>query len=293
MQNYLILLAASVLLAFDFAVQKIYQQKSGTGIVAGLTFNIVVGFVTAVLFLIINGFSANFTLYGFIVAGTMSVCVFVYTIIGFRILRDGNMALYTLFLMTGGMVVPYVFGIAFLGESESVTVLKIIGVIFIVSAVIMSNLKSCKTNKTQLILCTAVLFLNGACSILSKIGQIDVGYGIINVYDFVCMTGIVKFVICGIALVVLFAFKKRKSAEQKVSVKILPIIVLSAVVGSLSYMFQLIGAAKLPASVLFPMVSGGSIIFSTVAGIIFFKERPSKLQIIGVCVCFAGTLFLL
>lgn len=290
MQNYLILLAASVLLAGDFAIQKIYQQKSGTGILAGLTFNTVVGLVTAVLFFVLGGFSVNITPYGLLMAGSMSVCVFVYTIIGFRILRDGNMALYTLFLMTGGMVVPFLFGIAFL--EEQTTFLKIVGVLLILAAVIMSNLKIEKSAKTQLLLCVAVLFLNGACSVLSKLGQMDVGYGVIEVYDFVCITGIVKFVICGVAIAVLHMTNKKEN-EKKVPIPVFPIIVLSAIVGSVSYMFQLMGAANLPASVLFPMVSGGSIIFSTLTGVIFFKEKPTKWQLIGVAVCFAGTLFLL
>ena len=292
MENYLILLAASILLAGDFAIQKIYQQKSGTGIIAGLSFNMIVGLVTAILFFVLGGFSVNITLYGLIMAGSMTICVFLYTIIGFRILRDGNMALYTLFLMTGGMVIPFIFGMVFLGENENATVLKIVGVILIVSAVIMSNLNVKKSRKTQLLLCVIVLFLNGACSVLSKLGQMDVGYGKIEVYDFVFITGIVKFIICGAALVVCMILRKNKG-EKMTSPKIVPLIMLSAVVGGVSYMFQLMGAAKLPASVLFPMVAGGSIIFSTLTGIIFFKEKPTKWQIIGVCVCFAGTLFLL
>ena len=290
MENYLILLAASLLLAGDFAIQKIYQERSGTGILAGLTFNTVVGAATAVLFFILGGFSVNITWYGLLMAGSMSICVFVYTIIGFRILRDGNMALYTLFLMTGGMVVPFLFGIAFL--EEQTTPLKTVGVILILAAVIMSNLKIKKSAKTQILLCVAVLFLNGACSILSKLGQMDVGYGKIEVYDFVCITGIVKFVVCGVALAILHMSRK-KANENKVPLTVFPVIVLSAVVGGVSYMLQLMGAASLPASVLFPMVSGGSIIFSTLTGVIFFKERPTKWQLVGVAVCFAGTLFLL
>ncbi len=290
MQNYLILIAASILLAGDFAIQKIYQQKSGTGIVAGLCFNTVVGAATALLFFILGGFSVNITWYGIIMAGSMSICVFIYTIIGFRILRDGNMALYTLFLMTGGMVVPFVFGIAYLDESP--TPFKITGMLLITGALFLSNVNFKKSRKSQLFLCVAVLLLNGACSVISKLGQTATKFGKIEVYDFVCMTGIVKYVICGTALAIFLIFGKSKQ-KMTVSPKIMPIIVLSAIVGGVSYMLQLIGAAKLPASVLFPMVSGGSMIFSTLTGIIFFREKPTRLQIAGVAICFIGTLFLL
>ena len=106
------------------------------------------------------------------------------------------------------------------------------------------------------------------------------------------MTGIVKFVICGIALIICRTFLKDKKGKD-ISLKVIPIVVISAIVGGVSYMLQLIGAARLPASVLFPMVSGASIVFSALVGVIFFEEKLTKWQIIGVCVSFIGTLFLL
>jgi len=290
MQNYVYLLVASFLLAADFAVQKIYQKKSGTGIIAGLSFNTVVGLGTAVLFFILNGFTVHITSYALIMAGTMSIFAFIYTLIGFRILRDGNMAVYSLFLMTGGMVVPYIFGTIFLEEQP--TKLNIVGVILILFAVILPNLNIKNVKKTQLILCVAVLLLNGGCSVFSKLGQVDFGYGIIGVYDFVCITGIVKFVACGGVLAAYLILRKNKT-EKPVKISVIPIMCISFVVGGVSYMLQLIGAATLPASLMFPMVSGGSMIFSTITGMIMFKEKPTKLQVIGVSLCFVGTLFLM
>lgn len=290
MQNYLILLAASILLALDFAAQKTYQQKSGTGIVAGLSFNMIVGLATVIMFFALNGFKINITPYGLIISSLMSISVFIYTIIGFRILRDGNIALYSLFSLAGAIVVPYVFGIAFLDEKT--TVFMLIGVFLIMIATVMSNISSQKSDLMQIILCISVFLLNGTGAVISKLCQVDYGYGIVEVNDFVCMTGITKFIICGITFLVYRKYKKHND-EKNIALSVVPWIILSAIVGGVSYMLQLIGAARLPASVLFPMVSGGSIIFSTLAGVIFFKEKPTKWQIVGICVCFAGTFMLL
>lgn len=87
---------------------------------------------------------------------------------------------------------------------------------------------------------------------------------------------------------------KRVEAEEENGEKlefrnVLPIILCSAVVSGVSYMLQLIGAANLPATVLYPIVSGGSIIFSTITGMLCFKERPNLYQKIGVVLCFVGT----
>lgn len=289
MQNYLILLAAAFLLAGDFAIQKLYQQKSGTGIVAGLSFNMIVGLATAIIFFCINGFSVNISLYGMIISSIMSVSVFLYTIIGFRILKYGNIALYSLFSLMGAIVVPYVFGITYLKEES--TTLMFVGVVLIVSSAVVSNFSLKKSKFIQFVLCIAVFFLNGFGAVVSKMCQVDFGYGIVGVNDFVCMTGIAKFIICAVALGLyggIGSSKKRKA----VSFKVIPIIVLSAAVGGVSYMLQLMGAARLPASLLFPMVSGASMILSALAGALFFKEKLSKRQMIGIGVCFVGTLLL-
>lgn len=288
MQNYILVILATVLLAVDFALQKLYQQKRGTGIRSGLTFNAIIGLVTAVIFLAINGFKVQFSLYGLIMAMCMSVCLLSYTILGFRVLKAGNMAFYTMFLMTGGMVVPYVFGLLFLDEPFSF--LRIIGLVIIIVAIILSNLNVVKSSPKIIAICVVIFFLNGGCSVSSKLCQTPNPYGVVTPTEFVFMTGTIRFVLCSIALLASNHGESKKENGEKLEFRnVLPIILCSAVVSGVSYMLQLIGAANLPATVLYPIVSGGSIIFSTIAGMICFKEKPNLYQKIGVALCFVGT----
>ena len=67
----------------------------------------------------------------------------------------------------------------------------------------------------------------------------------------------------------------------------------AAVIGGISYLLQLVSARALPASVLYPTVTGGSMIFSAIAGWIFFKEPLSRRQIFSIILCLIGTLLLL
>ena len=60
-----------------------------------------------------------------------------YIFIGFRIMENGSMSLYTLFLMSGGMTVPYVWGVLFL--NEELTILRTLGLLSIITAIIISN----------------------------------------------------------------------------------------------------------------------------------------------------------
>mgnify|MGYP003291970998 CR=1 FL=1 len=49
-------------------------------------------------------------------AFAMATCAALYSLIGFRVLKAGNMSVYSMFLMSGGMLLPYVFGVLFLDE---------------------------------------------------------------------------------------------------------------------------------------------------------------------------------
>ncbi|MBO5294849.1 MAG: DMT family transporter [Clostridia bacterium] len=293
MKDYLLLLLAALLLACDFAMNKLYQKQAGTSLRAGFGFNAVVGILTAVLCFCINGFTFHFSWYSLIMATAMAVLLIAYILLGFRILKAGSMALYTLFLMTGGMTVPYVWGLLFLDEPFSVW--RTLGLLLIIFAVALSNLGGGKTNFRQLVLCLAIFLLNGMTSVVSKLHQIETAQDTVNAMEFVLLVGLLKFVLAGAGYLI-FTWKDRKTQAEapRGSVKLLlPVFVGSALAGGLAYALQLMGAANLPATVLYPFVTGGSMVFSTLVGILFFREKPSKALILGVALCFVGTLLFL
>ena len=129
MESYLLIIGATVLLALDFALSKKYQGKVGTSAKAGLFFNCANGLLTAIVFFCIGGFKLSFSLYSLIMAALMSAFAMCYSIIGFKVLKMGSMSLYTVFLMTGGMILPYIYGTIFLNEKFSV--LRLIGLLLI------------------------------------------------------------------------------------------------------------------------------------------------------------------
>ena len=282
MNSYALILLADVLLTADFALQKQYQRKAGVSARAGLIFNGLLGLFAAVIFFIINGFQLHFSLYSLIMAAAMSVLCMLYVFVGFRILKDGNMALYTLFLMTGGMTIPYLWGTLFL--NEEITVLRTLGLVLIIGAIVFSNLGAKRPNKTQLILCICVFFFNGFVSVISKMHQINTVYEPVSAGEFVFWTAVIKFVICSCALL----FMKKEPLPSKPTV-LLPIIFCSALANGLSYLCQLIGAANLPATLLYPLVTGGCVILSPIMGWLVYKEKLSVYQWAAIGICAVGT----
>lgn len=287
--HYLLILGADALLAVCFVFQKKYQSIAGTSACATITFNSFVGLVTLIIFTLlgmVGVFQVEFSPFSVLMAFIAAFIGLCYTVIGFKLLRAGNMPLYTMFLMTGGMLVPYIFGICFLDEAFSM--LRFLGVIFIILAVIIFNTGAIKPTKGQLLMCAGVFLLNGFMSVTSKLHQINTEYSPVNSESFIIIMSIAKILLC--IPIMLMMMKKSDRKELLVTLpKTIPLFIVSVIADGGSYYLQLIGAKAIPAGVLYPLVTAGSIIFSAFAGMIAFRERPSKNQWIAMTVCLAGT----
>ena len=159
--NYILIIIATVLLAFDFVLQKKYQAGEGADISAGLKFNALTGLFTALIFFALSGFKAEFSLFSIVLAFLMSLFGMLYVILGFKILKGNGMAVYSLFLMSGGMLLPYLFGVLFL--NEPLTARRIIGVLIILLAVILSNKTKFKLKVSFFLLYGLVYIINFDC----------------------------------------------------------------------------------------------------------------------------------
>lgn len=291
MRNYMMVLIAVLFMAGDFACNKMYQKKAGTSLVMGLKFNSLLGLFTGIIFLIpilIQKGTVSCTAFSLILASLMTVFVTTYNIIGFRIMKSGSMALYTLFLMTGGMMVPYVWGLFFLQEEFSLQ--RTVGLLFMIIAVVWANYAKKQTAKLQVCLCVLVFFLNGFVSVISKMHQVEETLPHISATEFVMLSGFCRFVLAGVLYLLV---RKRANREAKETRGLPVIIAASAVCSGLSYLLQLLGAQNLPATVLYPLVTGGGMVFTALAGVIFFKEKPSRRVVLGVVVCFLATFLFL
>ena len=294
MKDYLLLLIADLMLAVGFAISKIYQKSAGTSFRAGFIFSALSSLFTSLIFWVYNGFKFGLTWFSFVIAMIGSVLCTAYTLIGFRIMKRRGMSLYTLFLMTGGMTLPYLFGLVFLKESFSI--FRLIGLALIIAGVFFSVLGKGKPDKLTVILCSIVFVLNGFVSIVNKIHGINVDIAA-DPQEFVVLSGLINFVI---NIIFLYTVKDPTDhTDEELTKSKNPILILvtlallSSIVGGVSSVLQLEGAKYIDASLLYPFITGGSIVLSSLAGWIFFKEKATKNMIISVALAFVGTLFFL
>lgn len=309
MQYYIMILVSVVLLAMQFSTNKTYQLKYGDSAEASLRFSCLSGFLTSALFLILTIImkeELKLSLYSILTASLIALLFCTYTFIGFKILSFGSMSVFMMFLMLGGMLLPFLYGIAFL--NEKVSIFRIIGVVLLAVSMIfpvMSNMsKDRRGGLVFALLCLFVFVLNGSISILSKIHQINETYDTCGTNMFVCLNNLMNGVLSGIGYIFIKLKNKSKKDYSKgipenstssVFTKIpLPLIIAAnSVCGGTSYMLQLVGAKYVPASMLYPLITGGSVVMSAVAGYIFFREKPDRNTAIGLILSFAATFLFL
>jgi len=305
MQYYLLILLAVILLALQFSTNKLYQLRCGNTAAASLTFSTLSGLTTSVLFFILTlatGETFTVTPYSLMMAAIIAVLGCTYTFIGFKIMAFGSMSVFMMFLMLGGMLLPYLFGVFWLDEAISAG--RIIGVILLVISMVFPVLSKDRSGGVIFVLlCAAVFTLNGGVSITSKLHQINTEFASCGTTTFVFLTNFMNCVISALGLLIMRLTGSKMTVEDREAtvmqvirknVRVIALIIVgNAAFGGLSYMFQLIGAANVPASVLYPLVTGGSVVLSAVAGLLFFKEKPDKVSAIGLLLSFAATFLFL
>ncbi len=294
--EYLFLLIAVVCIGAQFAVTKLYQTKSGSGFFASLLFSTTSSILPIIVFAAICNFNISFNWFPFLMAAGATLSITIYTILGMKIMSIGSVAMYTMFLMAGGMFVPFLYGVIFL--NEQLTILKVVGIILLLIALIFPVLnkkeEKYKNLKLFIILSICVFILNGLVGVFNKAHQISPDA--ISTFEFLfwqkCIASFIMLILC-----IVFAFSNKDKQSIKFDIKnsliLLPIVVLFILVSQVGNALQLISAITIDAAVMFPIITGGTIVFSSLFGMIFFKEKINKQGLISLILALiASALFI-
>ena len=301
--DYFILFLAVLCIAVQFSINKVYQKNFVHGLKDMLFFPFVCGIVNVIFFtflsFILYGGLPVFSAFSFAMSIALAIVGTFSALVGILIMKYGKMSVYSVFMMLGGMILPYFYGLMFL--SETISAARIIGLVILIcalpcSVITPADKKSEAKNelaKIFYILCLFIFLLNGATSIISKSHSINISA--VPAANFIVYVNLWSMAINGIAYSI-FSRKIKNSETQKVRVNkfhaILTVTIYAAVAG-IGFLFQLIPAKTIPAVVLYPFVTGGSIVLSTVLARILFKEKVSKPAFAGIIMSLCGTLLFL
>ena len=130
---YLLVTASTILFACQFLFQKKYGESEGEGLRASVTLALLSSIVRIILVVILYGVSGySFTLYGFVCSFFAAVSYCCVILFSAGALKYANMAKYSVYMMLGGMVLPFAAGTAFF--SEPLTFGKFAGLLLVAAA---------------------------------------------------------------------------------------------------------------------------------------------------------------
>lgn len=297
--EYAYILLAVVCFAGQFAFTKLYEGSVRQTTVTALAMLVATGTLGAVLYLFIGGFHISFSLPSFAWAVAFAVVMIPYYTVGIKVLSLGSLAVYSMFMMLGGMLVPFFYGVVFLQEELSVG--SVLGTLLLTVFVILQAAgQAPQTGKMEntpkkekyffFVLCLLIFLINGLTGVIAKAHQISEG-----------TVDEISFTVISCALTALFSLallgfeylRKRRETRQQITtvLKIKPLC-LMAMIGAASYtgnFLHLLAAGGVPASVQFPLVSGGVIVLSALVSVFVFHERLSKMEWMSIAGAFFST----
>lgn len=276
---YALIMLSVVVFSGCFAFTNIYRKYRGAGLQVSLESTFIGSIAGIIALSVINGFKIEFTWFTLVMAILKALSGFGFSYCSLKALGRINLSLYSLFSMLGGMALPFLQGIIFYGED--LTVAKLICFIVITIALLITIEKG--ERKKGTIFYIGIFVLNGMSGVLTKIftsapleKTSPEAFQIL-----ICVCSVV------ISAFVLLAFFRKSAFKNKSSVKIFGVCAASSILNKIANLWLVIALMHVDASVQYPMVTGGTMIVSTI--ICFFGEnKPSKKEILSVIVAFFG-----
>lgn len=187
-------------------------------------------------------------------------------------LSNGPMHI-TLLITTSSMIIPTLSGI-FFGERFSLPRICIVAVLIFFIYLSLEKKRGAHFNKHWLLFCSLAFIFQGSIGVLQKIHQSSAHKG---------ETGSFLFIAFICSLVYSHLRAKKSFGELHFTAKHLTFAFVCGICTFGMNFLNLKLSGLLPSQLFFPVVNGSAIILSSGISILFFKERLSKKQTLGLC----------
>ena len=277
----LLLILCIVTVSMQSVFKKQYSIKLDKGI---LLFNGISALFAMLFFVIAEPkpeFNAGTSVYSAAFAAAYMISLYTW----FAALRTGPFAITSL-IISYSLIIPTLYGLIWLGEPFTLN----IGAGFVLLAwslyLITEKKKADKAMSLKWLTYLVLAFVsNGMCSVIQKEQQIafDGAYKC----EFMMMAlGIVVLIFAACIMI-----NERKIIRECLLQAIIPAALCGIANGVTNYLVMIV-TAYIAASVFFPVLSAGNVVFVFVVSVVFFKENFSAKQLAGVAVGIASLVLL-
>lgn len=245
---YGLIILSVIMFGMGFVANDSYQKREGDNIIAALWFSLISSVAGALILFCTNGFVFECTPFTLVMGIINAVSSILLTYCGFKALGRINLSLHSLFMMLGGMALPFLQGILFYGEGISVQ--KCVCFLFICLSLTVTVKRS--ESKGGAIYYVLIFILNGLAGVLSKIFT-ESGFEKTSAAGYSLIIALCSAVLSG-AMLLFFRGGHRLSAGG------ITVAVAGGVVNRVANFILVIALMHVDASVQYPLVTGGVMI---------------------------------
>lgn len=269
--NYVWLSLAALCVTAQNILKQKFGKKSRGGV---LFFSGMIAVFACLFFVAVNrdfGYRPEQLLFSFGFAASYAVA----TVFAVLAMKHGSLAKTNL-ILSCSLLLPTFYGILFLGEKPSITLL--IGVVILVASLVMTNYEKSKERATWKWWLFVLLSFagNGMCSIVQRLETERFGNEGQNMFM------IVALIMVSIALIVIsLSFREEREQLKETAKKGWLLALLCGVANGLTNYLVLYLNTRLPASVMFPVISAVDITLIFLYSTLVCKERFNRRQQLG------------
>ncbi|MGN1061580.1 MAG: hypothetical protein ACI4RO_00490, partial [Candidatus Scatosoma sp.] len=184
--DYVFIIISMLGFTLQFILMQIYEKQIKQTLTTGILLIVIENLVGAAFFFAINGGCIAVSGEALLLAALLAIVLIAYNLLSLRALALGNLAIYSMFMMLGGMALPFAYGVVFL--KETISVCKFIGLFALTGFIVLQavsakpdkgaemqsgEVKGKKAQRTGYVLCClAVFIINGLTGVISKAHQV-------------------------------------------------------------------------------------------------------------------------
>lgn len=181
---------------------------------------------------------------------------------------------------------------------ETISVAQIIAILLMIVCFVLSAKKdeqSQKANAKWLVFLCVAFLLSVAIGILQKIHQTSEHSA--ELYPFLT----IAFIVSALLSIVILPFIWKRDKQNGIFMcqnngknvaAIISIIVATGVCVAFNNAINLFLSGELPTAIFFPVINGGGMVLSVISGLVFFKEKPTIKQYLGLVAGIAAIMLL-
>lgn len=268
------------------STQHITTKAYSTKVRGAYSFSAAKSLTVLIVFIITAGRDLTFSSESIIYSVAFAITYSVEAIFTVLAIKTGPLSLTSL-IGQYSLIIPTFCGLLILNEEAGSSL--IIGIALLLVSLLLINLEGKKEEKKITLKWGIYVFLsfigNGGCSTVQKIQQIKCN----GAYKSEFM--IIALVISVITLLICTLITERDIMVHSLK-KGLPYYSICGLANGMVNFFVLVLATRMPASVMFPIISAGGIITTALISIFVYKEKLSLLQKIGIMLGIAAVVVL-